>query len=280
MTNPVSDQELASAIEKLPPVSPVLQRLMFVLDDPHSDLDDISRLVRTDTALSTKVLRLANSAHFGLPEKVAAVEEAIQHIGVLETNRLVTSLGSRALFERTLELYGITSEVFWQHTLAVAVAAETIAGNLGANRSAAYIAGMLHPLGFVALDSVAAGRGMEKRSAGFPLLDWERDNFGMDNSEAASRALHLWKFPETLLEAVGSRYVPPQPGNGASTAAVLHVACCFAERMNAGLPPEGGLFRSFTERAATIGIAKADHDDVEAQIRQNLTRTRTLLKLA
>jgi HD-like signal output (HDOD) protein len=282
MPNPVTDQELATALEALPPVSPVLQRLLFVLDDPHSDLDDISKLVRTDAGLSTKMLRLANSAHFGLPFRVATIEEAIQQIGVLEVSRLVSALGSRPLFERPLDCYGITAALFWQHTLAVAVAAEVIAAKTSSDRASAYSVGMLHAIGFVALDRIALGRKLAARETAVPLLDWERENFGTDNPGAAARVLRHWKFPEALATAVAARYEPPaaELSPDTTTGAILHIASCLAEKVHAGLPAEGGLFRLSPERAAPFGLSADDLGALEDEVRQNLARTRTLLKLA
>jgi HD-like signal output (HDOD) protein len=282
MSNHVTDQELATALEALPPVSPVLQRLLFVLDDPHSDLDDISKLVRTDTGLSAKMLRLANSAHFGLPCQVSTVEEAIQQIGVLEVSRLVSALGSRPLFDRSLDFYGITASLFWQHTLAVAVAAEVIAVKTSRDRASAYSVGMLHAIGFVALDRIAAGRKLPVRETSVALLDWEREQFGASNPTAAARVLRYWKFPEALANSIAARYTPPAAdlADDAVNGAILHVASCLAEKVHAGLPPEGGLFRLVPERVQPLGLDADDLASIEGEVRQNLSRTRTLLKLA
>jgi HD-like signal output (HDOD) protein len=280
MSCPVTDLELAAAVEELPPVSSVLQRLITVLQDPKSDLDDIGRLVRTDTALTTKVLRLANSAHFALPARVTSIEEAVQQIGVNEVHRLVSALGGRQLFERVLTCYGITAEHLWEHTLTVGLCAELVAGKIGGDRGAAYLVAMLHPIGFVALDRVAAARKLAPRTFEVPLLDWEREHFGTDNAGAAARVMLHWKFPEELAASVASRYEVPTSPTVAQPGGILHVASCLAERLGVGLAPEGGLFRFSGERIASFGLSAAQFADLENDARLNLARTRTLLKLA
>jgi len=97
---PVNDAELNAAIADLPAVSAVMQRILAVLADPHSDLTDIGRLIRSETALSAQVVRMANSAFYGLPEPVGSIEEAIQRLGFSEVNRLVGTLSSLQLFQR------------------------------------------------------------------------------------------------------------------------------------------------------------------------------------
>lgn len=280
MPTPVTDQELAAAVEELPPVSAVLQRILVVLEDPNSDLDDISRLVRAETALSTQVLRLANSAYYGLAERVASIEAGIQQIGASQLNRLVSSLGSKRLFLRPLTQYDLTADVLWQHTLTVAVCAETIAKRLRVDRGAAYIAGILHPIGIVALDRVAAGRHLPPRTGHFSLLDWEQENFGTNNATAAARVLRHWKFPEALAESVAARYEPPTAETLKTPGSMLHLASILTEKIGLGLPPEGGLFRFTDETATACGLTREEFAELEMESRQNLASTRTLLQLA
>ena len=282
MSSPVlvSDQELAAAVDKLPPVGAVMQRLLAVLQDVDSNNEDIAALVRVDTALATQVLRLANSAYFGLVERVATIEEGIQHIGVTQVQRLVTALGGRRLFERPLDHYVISAPLLWHHTLAVAVGSEVVASRIDADDSISYLAGILHAIGIVALDSVAAARGIAPRDPGVPLLDWERETFGIDNAAAAARVLHYWKFPEPLRRAVADRYEAPTAATARNPASVLHLACCLAERSAAGLAPESGLFRLGDEVLAAIDMSDEQFGGLETELRYQVSRTRALLRLA
>jgi HD-like signal output (HDOD) protein len=276
----VTDQELAAAVDKLPPVGVVMQRLLTVLQDPDSGVDEVAALVRVDTALAAQVLRLANSAFFGLVERVATVEEGVQHIGMAQVQRLVTSLGGRRLFERPLDNYVISAPLLWHHTLSVAVGAEVVATRIGAEDSIAYLSGILHGIGIVALDSVAAARGIAPRNLAIPLLDWERDTFGIDNAAAAARVLQYWKFPESLRLAVEARYEPPVPATAKNPSSVLYLACCLAERTASGLAPEGGLFRLNDSMLAAVGMTAEQFDGLEGELRYRLSRTRALLQLA
>lgn len=257
-----------------------MQRLLEVLKDPDSSVEDVAALVRVDTALATQILRLANSAYFGLVERVSTIEEGVQHIGMTQVQRLITSLGGLRLFERNLDRYVITSQVLWHHTLAVAVGSEVIAARLDADDSIAYLAGILHTIGMVALDSVAAARGIAPRDPGVPLLDWERENFGIDNAAAAARVLQYWKFPEVLRSAVGGRYAPPTKDTVQEPASVLYLACCLAERIESGLAPEGGLFRLTPDVLEAARTSEAQFEGLETDLRHQLARTRSLLRLA
>jgi len=278
MTTPVSEQELRAAIADLPPVSAVIQRILAVLQDPRSDVDDVARLVRTETALAAQVLRLANSAHYGLSERVTSIHEAVQHLGILEVQRLVTALGSRQLFLRPLFAYGILADTLWEHALAVAVGAETCARYSGADRGLAYLTGILHCVGLVALDRVAAARHIKPRDRDSTLDAWELEHFGTDNAAVAAQVLRVWEFPEAVTAVVAARYHPEK--SGGPEAAILHLGSVVADRLGVGLVAEKGLFRAPAELIAAAGVPLEDFSEAELDARQSLDRTRALLRMA
>ena len=278
MTTPVTEQELRAAIADLPPVSAVIQRILVVLQDPRSDVDDVARLVRTETALAAQVLRLANSAIYGLPERVASIHEAVQHLGILEVQRMVTALGSRQLFLRPLLAYGVLADTLWEHALAVAVGSETCARYAGADRGHAYLTGILHSVGFVALDRVAAARHIAPRGRDVAVDVWEREQFGTDNAAVAAQVLRFWEFPESVTEIVSARYHPEK--SGAPEAALLHLGSVVADRLGVGLAAEKGLFRAPAELILAAGVPLEDFSEAELDARQALDRARALLRLA
>jgi HD-like signal output (HDOD) protein len=279
-STPLSEAEFAAAIADLPPVSAVLQRTLVVLSDPHSDLDDIARLVRAETVLAAQVLRLANSAFFALPAPVGSIDEAIQRLGFAEVHRIVCSLGSRQLFQRSLSHIGLDATALWQHTLAVAVSAETIATYAHGDRSLAFLAGILHPVGLVALDRAAQTRRTPPRPPEESLPDWEHAHFGFDNAAVAARVLRHWKFPDNLVAIVAGRYLPGAAGDQVGPASVLHVASLLAEKLGAGLPGERGLFLPAADRLRAAGLHWEEFGDAEIDAAQNLERTRAMLSLA
>jgi HD-like signal output (HDOD) protein len=258
----------------------IMWRLLGVLDDPDSDVDDIARLIRVDTALAAQVLRLANSPHYGLAERVASIEAAIQHVGVNEISRLVSTLSSREIFARPLEYYGVSASLLWQHTLAVAVGAEAVAQHFGTDPGTAYIAGLLHPIGFVALDTIATTRGLAPRQPAVALSEWERAMFGAENTAVGARVLQFWSFPDELSAAVAARYEPPTAETAGRPGRELFLASCIAERIPAGLPFEAGMFGLSADRLAEIGLSSEHCSDLELSTARQLTRLRTLLVAA
>jgi HD-like signal output (HDOD) protein len=277
---PPTDAETARAVADLPPVSTVLQRILAVLRDAHSDLRDITKLVRAETSIAAQIMRLANSAFYAPPEPISSIDVAIQRLGFAEVSRLVSALASRQLFLRPLNRANLTAEKIWQHTLTVATCAEAIANHSRTDHGVAYLAGILHPVGILALDQVALARNVPARGAEQSLRDWEEAHFGTNNAAVAAVVLRHWKFPESLAATVAGRYFPVEAGANAPAAAVLHLASCVAERLDCGLPSEKSFFPPTQDRIEAAGLHWGDFGDLEIECGQMLQRTRTMLNLA
>lgn len=274
----VTDQEISTAASKLPPVASVLRRLLAVLQDPNSDVEDIAKLVRIDVALAAHVLRVANSPMYGRPERVETIEEAIQQIGINEVSQLASSMSARQASKRELRYYRVSPTLLWNHTLAVAVGCEVLAERVLADPSVAYIAGLLHTIGLVTLDLVAEERRLPDRGAQLSLLEWEVKYFGENNPEVGGRVLKLWSFPADIVDAVGSRYTWPKPKTLWSAASCMFLASCVAEKVPAGLPPEIGIFPP-PDKLEELGLSKDQFADLKLEITQKLSRMQAMMNL-
>lgn len=277
---PPNDAEITAAVAYLPPVSAVLQRILTVLRDPNAPLEDIARLVRAETGLAAQVLRMANSAFYGLPAPATTIDEAIQRLGIAEINRLVTMLASRQLFLTPLKAYGLTADALWKHTLTVSVCAETLALYAEMDRNTMHLAGVLHPVGLLALERLATTRQTAVRRAAEPLPAWEQQRFATDNPAIAARVLRHWQFPELLTSIVAGRYVPPTEGEAAAGANLLHLASLLAQKLGMVLSGETGLFRLTPQRFELSGVPWDAFAEAEVEAAQNLERTRSLLQVS
>jgi HD-like signal output (HDOD) protein len=275
----ISDQELSQSVDQLPPVVSVIRRLLAVMRDPNSEVGDIARLVRADTAIAAQTLRLANSPHFGLHERVGSVEEAIQHVGINEITRMVSALGARQVVSRELPVYRLSASLHWQHALAVAAAGEQVAARYALNADVVYLAGLLHTVGLVALNNIAVARGLPARPENMPLREWEQEQFGAENPEVAARVMRGWNFPEELAQAVATRYTVPKRESMGRPGAALFLASLIAEKIPAGLPVEQGIFQLSAEQTAALGLGGSGLGDLELSSMQLFSRVRAMLNL-
>jgi HD-like signal output (HDOD) protein len=198
-------QSLLSGIDTLPsPPRSVLQ-LNELLRQPDSQVVDIAHLVDENVAITAKLLRVVNSAYFGLNTPIGDTAHAISYLGLETVRTLVGGLELiNALQPGDAE---VVSEVenLQAHSLAVAGLAQSYMPTRQGAQDA-YVAGMLHDVGLLALVSCAPAHYLALReevvNSGRPLLDCEFEIVGATHTAMGAYVLGLWGFPSWLVEAV------------------------------------------------------------------------------
>ena len=202
---PLSEERLLAVAKTLPVAPQIMARLHTMLLDVNSGLDDVADLLRRDVSLTTRILRIANSAAYH-GSALGTIEEAVQRVGFGEVFRLVGVAAIADVADARMPCYGYTGEAFSAHNLCTALVAEGIARKVKSDTRLAYTAGLLRCIGQILLDRI--GRESLAPSQSFPdsgngnLIEWERNVFGLAHFEVASLLLRHWGFPDAVVRAV------------------------------------------------------------------------------
>lgn len=200
-------ERLLAELEELSSRRPALAAILAAVDDPASGAGELATAVSTDPGLSARLMRLANSAYFGLSGRVSTLRFAITAVGFATVRALAVSCAS-----------GVTGsdevpEDFWDHACAHAVGAGAVARPLGAHSPEAFCAGLLADLGrgllFRADPSGYVELMDEAGTDPATRLVAERDHFGMTHPQVSARVLAAWSLPKPLVTAVAEHHVQP-----------------------------------------------------------------------
>lgn len=201
---------LASGLPTLPGYVFELNRM---LGQTPTDLNQVSRVVRTDPSLTAQVLRMCTLAVPGTEYATASVDEAIVLVG---TERLRTLVMTTALLEYSGKKLAVSDvQAFWQHCYLVAQLCEKMAELTGfEDPDKAYLAGLLHDLGTLLL-LVLSGQeqfeGVRIPDEGLEGgLEVEREQFGLDHCEMGRWIGVSWRFPVDLIEVCEHHHDPGQ----------------------------------------------------------------------
>lgn len=196
------DQSLQK-IEDLHGNMAVLSRLSPLLNDPNSDISDAARLIQSDTALTTSIVRISNSAFYGNSQKVGDVQSALGKVGFNQTLRLVGMALSKQVFMKDLKVYGISADSYWCQSYFTGLFLEEVAGRLGFNKDDAYMLGLLHSVGKVVLNELIEPEDVEVYwDPTFSPEEWEDIMFGLRHNEAGALLLERWNFPESIFQRI------------------------------------------------------------------------------
>lgn len=199
----VQINKLFDQIHNVPQVPEVVRTLITQLNDPNINFDAIAKNVEKEQVISLKVLRLVNSAHFGLAKKIGSIEEAVVMLGISKLKTLVIASG---IVSSVPDLPGFDIKQFWSNSFRIATYAKWIAEQAKLeNSDVVFTAGLISGLGNILIrlgDPKSAQLITEKVSAGANLLDVERKVLGYTNLEVCAELCRRWKFSDELIETI------------------------------------------------------------------------------
>jgi len=231
-------KELLNQTNKLPNVPEVVRELIQALNNPNVDYDQIAQKVSEDQTLSLKILRLVNSAHFGLSRKVSSIDEATVMLGMGQLKTLVIASGFAGSVK---DVDGIDIKTFWAESFRVATLARWFADHTKQVESdIAFTTGIIHNIGRLLLHLAQPNRAKAIQT----LIDEQKvsrtkaelERLGFTSQDAGQALLDMWKFPPDLGIAVKSYKAPLVSESPQPLSAVLHLASymndCIRESRN------------------------------------------------
>ncbi|PTY06370.1 hypothetical protein DB347_13160 [Opitutaceae bacterium EW11] len=277
-----SREKLLLVAQQLPASPQVLVHLSELLTDVNSGLDDVAVLLRRDTALAARVIRISNSVAFGMCGRVETVEDAVNRVGYAEIYRLVGLATAAQMAELNLSVYGITGPQLRDNTLVVALAVEALATRAGADSRVAYTAGLLRSTGKLVLDRYARKTNLSCESltaSGMGhLLNWEQATFGCTNIEVAQWVLSGWRFPRSIVEPICHQYsAAMELPDHAQTGTFLRLACTIAHDAGFGLFGERDLPETTSAALLAAGLTPSQVEESAEEAKASFEALRSSL---
>jgi putative nucleotidyltransferase with HDIG domain len=223
---------VSEGLKRVPPFPPVAAKLLTLLSKPEVETNEVAQLISGDATFTARILQRINSIEFGLVTPVTNVLQAVNLLGIDLTRKLVLAHATAAYAKGALRAEELRR--CWQHTVATAVLADLIAKACGEYADVAFTAGIMHDIGRLGL-LVAYPAEYEQiiRDAAarcLDLLDFERDEFGMDHAEAGRILAERWGLPPGLAQIAG-RHHDPCEGTTLHLLSIVHVACRLADAL-------------------------------------------------
>lgn len=228
-------QEVVGNLKKLYPMPHILLKARTLLSG-QKNFKELEHLLGTDPALAGRVLKIANSAYYGMSGKVSSIQMAATVLGTDTLLQIITLVGYSKMLGRTLEGYGLDSGELWKHSLAVAICARLIEETLQAkNGDDAFLAGLMHDAGKIILDTYIQDR--QQLFSRYTLLTrasitaTEEKILEFTHADIGGELCRRWNLPETMATAIQYHHTPADSG-GNRLAYVLNLADHMAKSLS------------------------------------------------
>ncbi len=214
----------------------VAVRVIEVVEAPDSTASELHEVMKHDPTLATRVLKVVNSAFYGLPGQVAEVKRAIILLGQYEVRNIAvsTSVGQMFTGPKFPELFDARD--LWRHSLAVALAAKKVPGPEGRSpsRDEMFLAGLLHDLGLIVerqlFQKELAEVCRRSRAGEGNFLEIEREIIGATHEDFGEALARKWRLPQNLRAGISGHHHPETlPEESQQMAGILRCVdsfCC------------------------------------------------------
>ncbi len=218
----------------LPSIPDLAHSLIETLNQENASVEEVSDLITRDPAISAKLLRIANSAQFGLPRGVGSIEDAIAMVGMNQ----VRSVALAACFSHSFpRLPGLDMYIFWKTSMACAGYAEWLARKVGVDVPMAWLTGMMVRLGELLIAQAEPKTLLEIEKLPLaPGMRWQRERqlVGFTEGQLVAELARRWNFPMQMVQALQRSADPLVDQAYSRLGAIVHIAGLLADSHNAG----------------------------------------------
>ena len=277
--------ERAGGLVTLPEV---MARVIEVTDDPERGANELFEIIKRDPVLSAKLLRVVNSAFYGLPGQVADVDRAITLLGLTQVKNLAIAVSVGKMFDARQDPRLFEARELWKHCVAVSVAAReiTLAGGDKTRAAELFLAGLIHDIGLLVERQVFPNELAEviERCEGSNetrFHEIEAEVLGADHQDFGEALATQWRFPQRLRAAVGNHHDPlALPDEFRKVGAILYCADTLCGQEGLGFDLESRTQPLTEEHLSAAGITAEQLEELRAKLHDEVGAAEAVLNSA
>jgi len=200
-------QAIVDGIATLPTLPEVATKLIELLSDAEASMSEIVETISKDPATSAKVLRLTNSAYYGIPRTVTSIRQAVTLLGMGTTRNLATGLSVVKMFGTKGESGGFNYHQFWRHSVGAGYLCSVLAKKAQADDAdMLFLGGLLHDIGKVVIAQYEPETIrqvlLKVKSESMPMYEAEREVMGVTHADVGVWLCERWQLPEKLIDMI------------------------------------------------------------------------------
>lgn len=199
-------RKIIQQMPELPAMPNIVAIALDVMKDPTASVTKLCEVISSDQAITTEILKVVNSAYYGLPQQITTINQATALLGFNKVRNLILSCAVKPM------LMSHGGKALWEHSIKAAIGAEIIGKSLGrSDADECFVFGLLHDVGKIVFEvyNKSALQEVDRLVAfGADRSAAEKMMFGFDHSEAGDELITKWRLPKVIRSCVRYHHTP------------------------------------------------------------------------
>ncbi|MDR1863590.1 MAG: HDOD domain-containing protein [Treponema sp.] len=280
-------EKLDEYIKNMPSLPTTVAKVLEVCNNPQTSPADLNHVISLDPVLVGRVLKLINSAYYGMGQQVTSLVRAIIMLGINTVKNLALSTAVMRGLSVKQEFQGLDMDGFWRHSLCVGVSAKLLARKRGINPKLTeeyFAAGLLHDIGKIPLNAILSKEYMLTVSAAdrekIPLYGAEENILGMNHCASGASIVAAWKLGGPVGDAIIHHHHYTEYSGGFKD--ILYsvvVSNWFAAAMDMGFSGDRWPDRPDPSVWAALNVSREIFDGMEPVVNSEIEKAKIFLRL-
>jgi len=277
--------DIINGIDTLRPIPPVAAQIMALAEDENSSMSDIADLIIYDPSITASLLKICNSAYFGLPRQIESVRDAITLLGLDQIVELVLLNGTAENFKDEPDGYGLGEGELWHHAVLSAYVAKILAEKHGLTdkKHLIFTGALLKDIGKIIMGRFVAFS-YEKinilvHSKGYSFNEAEKEIIGMNHEELGARIGKKWRFGDKLIYIMRNHHMTDENCRNDPETALVYLADIVCMMIGFGTSLDGLAYRFYGEVLDRMNLTEKDLQNVIFDTGERRKKIERLLNL-
>ncbi len=250
-------------IDRLKPVSHIGEKIMEVTSNPDSSLSDLVDIVKYDQGMTANLLRICNSAYFGLAKEIASIKQAVAYLGIDKVASLAIMGNSSDNFREAQEGYDLNEGELWRYSVSSALISQDLAEKKHLNNiSLIFTSALVKDIGKVILNTYVKDSfeaiNMAVQNKGLTFIDAEKEVIGIDHAELGARVAEYWNFSPAMVNIIRNHHHPENASDEDLAIPIVHLADCICMMMGRGVGSDGLAYRYYQDAVDRLNFSDID----------------------
>lgn len=277
-------EAIIKSTRQLPPFPAVVNKALDLINNPKSSVQEVVETIQYDQAITANVLKICNSARFGLRYPVGSLQEALMFLGFNQLFEIIMATVAGSTLGKAVSGYDLEAGALWKHSVSTALLSQIISKRLKKDQSPLlFTAALIHDIGKVLLHSYVEEQfeaiKEQVRAKGISFLTAEKDVLGIDHAELSALITEEWNFPQGIIQAIRYHHTPLSAHSEQELVYQIYLCDLIAMLTGIGGGVDGLSYTGFNQVMHHFGLDEKDIERFMAQLGDQIQKVEAMIQV-